>query len=76
MATKTVTCCDITNEICNRTFRIGLSDGEKNYILELGEPGMKILLGELINGISPEMLNCILERLISPRWRETLVKDA
>ena len=75
MATKTVTYCDITHEICKQTFRVGLSDGQSNYILELGEPGVKILLGELINGISPDVLNGILERLLGTRWKETLVQD-
>lgn len=72
MATKTVTCCDITHEVCRQTFRIGMSDDCGQYILELGEQGMQMLLGELISGISPDALNDILVQLIGPNWKETL----
>ena len=72
MATKTVTCCDITSEICHQIFRVGISDGDSQYVLELSEQGMKTLLGELISGISPDVLGSILERLVGSNWKETL----
>jgi hypothetical protein len=72
MATKTVTYCDITNEVCHRTFRIGMSDSDAVYILELSEQGMRTLLGELISGIKPDVLNDILVRLVGSNWKETL----
>ena len=72
MATKTVTCCDITGEVCHQIFRVGMSDGDSQYILELSEQGMKTLLGELISGINPDTLSNILERLIGSNWKETL----
>lgn len=75
MATKTVTCCDITHEICHQTFRIGMSDGKSEYILELGTQGMKTLLGELIAGMDADTLNSILERLVGSNWKETLVQQ-
>lgn len=76
MATKTVTCCDITNEVCHQTFRLGMSDGDAQYILELSEQGMRVLLGELISSINPDTLNETLMRLIGPNWKENLSQNA
>lgn len=76
MATKTVTCCDITNDVCHQTFRLGMSDGDTHYMLELSEQGMRVLLGELISGINPDTLNEILTRLIGSNWKETLSQHA
>ncbi len=72
MATKTVTCCDITRKVCNQIFRIGIHDGSSQYTLEIGEQGMQMLLGKLISNVNPDELNDILVQLIGPNWKETL----
>lgn len=72
MATKTVTYCDITHELCHQTFRIGMSDGTVDYMLELSANGVQMFLGELISGIDPDALDGILVRLVGSNWKETL----
>lgn len=53
-----------------------MSDGDTQYMLELSEQGMRVLLGELISGINPDTLNEILTRLIGSNWKETLSQHA
>lgn len=53
-----------------------MSDGDAQYMLELSEQGMRVLLGELISGINPNTLNEILVRLVGSNWKETLSQHA
>lgn len=77
MATKTVTYCDITQEVCSQTYRIGMSDDSSSeYIIELSEQGLKTLLGELIANINQDALGDILTRLVGSNWKKTLRRDA
>lgn len=76
MATKTTTYCDITNEICHQIFRIGISSGTEQYNMDLNENGLRLLVSELINETTPEIMNNILTKLINSRWQETLKQQS
>lgn len=69
MATKTVTSCDITGEICAQVFRMGFDDGEAEYHLELSQNGIKQLLSEILMAMSPDTINEILVRLMGENWK-------
>jgi hypothetical protein len=74
MATKTVTYCDVTRKECSQAFLVGLSNQQDNYRMDLSQEGLKLFLESLINNVSEETIDLILQELVGKSWRETLIQ--
>ena len=75
MATKSVTYCDITGEICTQVFAFELQDSDQNtFRIELSRNGLKQFVPAIVNALPDGAINQILSDVIGLEWQKTTLK--